>query len=277
MNKLVYVLPNKEKSQAVEAAADLCKHINLWGFNSRIAPIPESTDEAKSFEGADYLVVLGGDGSMIQVARTTMFLEIPIVGINYGTIGYMTALSKDNIEKLHEILLGKHVLQNRMMLDIDVIKDDKSLKAYSRSLNEVVVSNGPIPHLVEFDLYCDGNLCQQIRSDGIIIATPTGSSAYSMSAGGPIMDPALACICATPICPHHLNARPVIFGGDSVLEIRNARCRNNYIYLSVDGKEVFEIANGDVVRIAKSKYTAPIVSLGENSFIEVLNSKLSYH
>jgi len=163
-----------------------------------------------------------------------------------------------------------------MMLDIDVIASDKSLKSSSKALNEAVISNGPIPHLVEFDLYCDGNLCQHIRSDGIIVATPTGSSAYSMSAGGPVMDPSLSCICATPICPHHLNSRPVIFGSDSVLEIRNARCRNNYIYLSVDGKEVFEIDSGDVVRISKSKCTAPIVSSGKNSFIEVLNSKLSY-
>ncbi len=277
MTKIVYVLPNKEKPKALEAAEGICKNILSWGYDGRISAIPESAAEAQKLSDADYLVVLGGDGSIIQVARATMEIGVPIVGINFGNIGYMAALGGDELDGLREILNGKHTVQRRMMLDVDVIREDKTVRSLSRALNEAVISNGPIPHLVEFDLYCDGNLCQHIRADGIIVATPTGSSAYSMSAGGPIVDPSLSCLCATPICPHHLNSRPVIFGGDSVLEIKNARCRNNDIYLSVDGKEVFEIGSGDVVRIAKSKYTALIVSQKNNSFIEVLNSKLSYH
>lgn len=276
MNKHIYVLPNKEKQEAVAAADGICKKIIDWGFDAQISAMPENAFDAEKLSGADYLVVLGGDGSIIQVARATVEINVPIIGINYGKVGYMAVLGSDDLDGLYDILKGKHALQKRMMLDVDIIKGDKSVRSFSRALNEAVVSNGPIPHLVEFDLYCDGHLCQHVRSDGIIIATPTGSSAYSMSAGGPVMDPSLSCICATPICPHHLNARPVIFGGDSVLEIRNATCRNNYIYLSVDGKEVFEISSGDIVRIAKSKHTVSIVTSGNNSFIEVLNSKLSY-
>lgn len=276
MKKHIYVLPNPEKPKAVEAAEGICKMIESFGYDCKISAIPENAVDAQSMADADYLVVLGGDGTILQVARATADIDAPIVGINYGKLGYMAVLGGDDTDELRDILGGKHIVQERMMLDVDIIKGDKSVRSFSRALNEAVISNGPIPHLVEFDLYCDGNLCQHIRSDGIIIATPTGSSAYSMSAGGPVMDPSLSCICATPICPHHLNSRPVIFGGDSVLEIRNAVCRNNYIYLSVDGKEVFEIGSGDVVRIAKSKYTASIVSHKNNSFIEVLNSKLSY-
>ncbi|MBQ4066416.1 MAG: NAD(+)/NADH kinase [Clostridia bacterium] len=277
MSNTVYVLPNSEKPDAVKAADGICKRICEWGFNARICEIPTKRENSASLADAGFFVVLGGDGSIIQVARATIDIGAPIIGINYGKIGYMAVLGSDDTEALKGILEGRHTVQQRMMLDVDIINADKTLKSASYSLNEVVVSNGPIPHLVEFDLFCDGNLCQHIRSDGMIIATPTGSSAYSMSAGGPVMDPALSCICATPICPHHLNARPVIFGGDSVLEIRNAKCRNNYIYLSVDGKEVFELDEGDVVRIARSKYTAPIVCSGDNSFMEVLNSKLSYY
>lgn len=276
MSKRVIVLPNIEKPNAVAAADGICKKIIKWGFDATVSTIPENAAEVEKLADADYLVVLGGDGTIIQVARATVEINVPIVGINYGKIGYMAVLGSDSLDELRNILIGKYSLQSRMMLDVDIIKGDKSVRSFSRALNEAVVSNGPIPHLVEFDLYCDGRLCQHLRSDGIIIATPTGSSAYSMSAGGPVMDPSLCCICATPICPHHLNSRPVIFGGDSVLEIRNAVCRNNYIYLSVDGKEVFEISSGDVVRIARSKHTAPIVTSGNNSFIEVLNSKLSY-
>lgn len=276
MKKLIYILPNKEKQNAIDAADGICQRIIFWGHDSIVRDLPENQLQADELKGADFLVVLGGDGSIIQVARATVDINIPIVGINYGKVGYMAALGNDNIDDLREIIEGRHVLQERMMLDVDIIRKDKSVKNFSRALNEAVISNGPIPHLVEFDLYCDGNLCQHIRSDGIIIATPTGSSAYSMSAGGPVMDPLLTCICATPICPHHLNSRPVIFGGDSVLEIKNATCRNNYIYLSVDGKEVFEINSGDVVRISKSKNKVSIVASKNNSFIEVLNSKLSY-
>lgn len=276
MSKKIYVLPNPEKDAAIDACDSICKKIRSWGYDADISKLPVSSDESRTLSDADYLVVLGGDGSIIQVARATIGIDVPIIGINYGKIGYMAALGSDDIDSLRTILDGDHIIQERMMLDVDVIKNDRLVKSLTCALNEAVVSNGPIPHLVEFDLYCDGHLAQHIRSDGIIIATPTGSSAYSMSAGGPVMDPSLQSICATPICPHHLNARPVIFSGDSVLEIRNAKCRNNYIYLSVDGKEVFEIDSGDTVRIARSKNSARIVSSGKNSFIEVLNSKLSY-
>lgn len=276
MKGLIYVLPNKQKSCAVEAADQIRNIILSMDYDCKIEKMPDTVEEGNRLSGAEFLVVLGGDGSIIQVARATININVPIVGINFGNIGYMAALAANNVEGLKNILSGAYAVQERMMLDVDIIRDDKVVKSLTCALNEAVISNGPIPHLVEFDLYCDGNLCQHIRSDGIIVATPTGSSAYSMSAGGPIMDPSLSCVCATPICPHHLNARPVIFGGDSVLEIRNAVCRNNYIYLSVDGKEVFEVDFGDIIRIAKSKHTAPIVSMGNNSFIEVLNSKLSY-
>lgn len=275
--KKIYVLPNSDKPRAVEAAEGIAKQISDLGFTAEIGEIPRCISDGEKLSDADYLVVLGGDGSIIQVARSVIPAKIPIIGINYGNVGYMAALNCDDISALSSILSGDHTVQNRMMLDVDIIKEDKSVRSLTCALNEAVVSNGPIPHLVEFDLYCDGKLCQHLRSDGIIIATPTGSSAYSMSAGGPVLDPSLCCICATPICPHHLNSRPVIFRGDSVLEIRNASCRNNYIYLSVDGKEVFEINSGDVVRIARSKHTASIVSTGNDSFIEVLNSKISYH
>ena len=277
MSKLIYVLPNPDKRIALEDCDRISRFLCDNGFECKIVPVPQEKDDVSFLSNADYLVVLGGDGTIIQVARATVGLNVPIVGINYGNVGYMTAVSKGDMNLLLSILNGDHVIQDRMMLDVDIIKDDKTVRVLALALNEAVVSNGPIPHLVEFELYCDGNLCQHIRSDGMIIATPTGSSAYSMSAGGPIMDPRLSCICATPICPHHLNARPVIFGGDSVIEIRNARCRNNYIYLSVDGKEVFEIGDGDIIRISRSKYSVPIVTTGDRSFMEVLDTKLSSH
>ena len=179
VKKLIYVLPNREKPLAVNAADDICKKTIEWGFDSCVSLIPESPAEAEKLANADYLVVLGGDGTILQAARATVEINVPIVGINYGKVGYMAVLGSDDLDELRNILLGKYSLSERMMLDVDVIKGDKSVRSFSRALNEAVMSNGPIPHLVEFDLYCDGQLCQHLRSDGIIIATPTGSSAYS--------------------------------------------------------------------------------------------------
>lgn len=277
MSKKVYILPNSEKCYALEDCDIICSSLCENGFCCNVSAIPENADNGQHLSDADFLVVLGGDGTIIQVARATVGMNIPIIGMNYGNVGYMAAVGKGDVNSLIGILNGGYMIQERMMLDVDIIKEDKTVRALACALNEAVISNGPIPHLVEFELYCDGHICQHVRSDGMIIATPTGSSAYSMSAGGPIMDPQLSCICATPICPHHLNSRPVIFGGDSVIEIRNAKCRSNGIYLSVDGKEVFEVGDGDVIRISKSKYTVPIVTKGDNSFMEVLDAKLSSH
>ena len=165
-----------------------------------------------------------------------------------------------------------------MMLDVVIIKEDGTvIEATSPVLNDAVLSNGPIPKLLEFDVYANGMLAHSMRSDGVIISTPTGSSAYSMSAGGPVMDPELSCICTTPICPHYLNNnRPTIFRGRTVLEVRNARCRGNNIYLSLDGREVYEIEGSDIIRVSRSSCTAPLVRVASDSFVKLLNTKLSY-
>lgn len=205
-------------------------------------------------------------------------MNIPIVGVNFGTVGYMAEISHQRPEDIKKIIDGRYNVQKRMMLDVVIIKEDGTVKvAKSPVLNDAVLSNGPIPKLLEFELYANGMLAHSMRSDGVIISTPTGSSAYSMSAGGPVMDPELSCICSTPICPHHLNNnRPTIFRGRTVLEIRNARCRGNKIYLSLDGREVYELEGSDVVRISRSACTTPLVRVGNGSFVKLLNTKLSY-
>lgn len=276
--KNVLVLPNPDKPAALDAAGSIVDDLLSWGCSAHSVLLDEKLGEHIKEYAPDLLVVLGGDGTIIDVARGTAGMNIPIVGVNFGTVGYMAEISHHRPEELKKIIDGRFNIQKRMMLDVIIIKENGSVQiAKSPVLNDAVLSNGPIPKLLEFELYANGMLAHSMRSDGVIISTPTGSSAYSMSAGGPVMDPELSCICSTPICPHHLNNnRPTIFRGRTVLEIRNARCRGNKIYLSLDGREVYELEGSDVVRISRSAATAPLVRVGGGSFVKLLNTKLSY-
>ena len=273
--KKIIILPNRDKKIPTEKIEALCCKLRDWGCDAVVEEIPSPGEDSSRLSYADLLVVLGGDGTIIDVARVSAGMNIPITGVNFGHVGYMAEIESDCTDRLRAVIDGKCNIQKRMMLDIAVVRGDKAILTVHPALNDAVLSNGPIPKLLGFDIFCDGLFAQHMRSDGIIISTPTGSSAYSMSAGGPVIDPEVQCICATPICPHLLNARPVIFSPDCIMEIRNAECRGNNIYLSVDGKEVIELAGGDVIRIKRSKCTIPLVRVGKESFIETLNSKLS--
>lgn len=273
--KKIFLLPNPKKNIPVGVVEALREKICSWGPAAEIVPLPETGADLQAYAGADLLVVLGGDGTIIDVSRVTASMHVPIVGVNFGHVGYMAGIEAADTDSLLQVIRGDFEIQRRMMLDVAVIRDGQMMSSTHPALNDVVLSNGPIPRLLYFDVYCSGRFSQSLRSDGIVIATPTGSSAYSMSAGGPVLDPMLSCICATPICCHNLNSRPIIYGDNAILEIRNMRCRNNSIYLSVDGKEVLEILDGDVIRIEKSAHTVPLVWPGKKNFVEILNSKLS--
>lgn len=270
--KKVVVFVNKNKKIAEEAVNKLSIRISNAGY---LPIIYNHSDENMDFTDVILIVVLGGDGTIIDAARATTGLEIPIFGINYGKIGYLADAEDVDDSNVEDVLAGNCKIEKRMMLDVTVIKSGKTVGCEYTALNDVVLSNGPIPHLLGFDLYCNGVLSQTIRSDGIIIATPTGSSAYSMSAGGPVVDPEMNCIIGTPICPHSLHVRPVVFKGSSIIEIKNAKCRTNKIYLTVDGKETAEISEGDIIRIEKSHTSVPLIRVKEQGFLNVLFTKLS--
>ncbi len=269
-NILVYV--NKNKNIPNEAIHKLTSRIEKCGRFSRVC---YNTDTNIDFSDIDLIVVLGGDGTIIDAARATTGLEIPVFGINYGKIGYLADAESIDESHIENILEGNCRIEHRMTLDVSVIRSGKVVHGVYNALNDVVLSNGPIPHLLSFELYCNGVLSQSIRSDGIILATPTGSSAYSMSAGGPVVDPEMNCIIGTPICPHSLQVRPVVFKGSTVIEILNSKCRTNNIYLTVDGKDTAEILDGDVIRVERSRTSVPLVKVKEQGFLNVLFTKLS--
>ncbi len=232
------------------------------------------SDADALFEDAFLVVVMGGDGSIIKAARFASCRGIPIVGINFGRLGFLAELEISELDLLDRIVNGNYKTEERMMLDVEIVRKGEVNKIKYPCLNEAVLSNGPISRLTGFDLFCDGDFVSHYDADGIIISTPTGSSAYSLSAGGPLVYQTMECVIATPICPHSFSLRPIVFTGESCLEIRNASCRKNKMFITVDGRDNTEIFTGDIIKIRKSEYKTKLVRVKNAGFVATLRGKL---
>jgi len=240
-------------------------------YTDRVSFLPEDS----YLSDCDIALVLGGDGSVIEAARRTSGMDLPLAGINFGHLGYMTAVDKNHMGRLNEILEGKYTIEERIMLDVSIIRSGEKIPFPFPSLNEIVLSNGPVTKLFSFDLYCNGIKTQTYRSDGIIIATPSGSTAYSLSAGGPVVSPTLDCLILTPLCSHSLHSRPVVLDGDAVLEIKNLSCPTNLLHAISDGRDVFELFPGDSLLIARSALKTKLIRLSDDDFLNTLYRKMS--
>lgn len=219
-------------------------------------------------DDVDLMIVIGGDGTILKHSLKAAEHNIPLLGINLGKIGYMASVEKDNIEQLSEIMKGHYSIEKRMMLQIT------ALGQTYYALNDAVISNGGVARMVDIELESDHMTVCRYSADGIILSTPTGSTAYSLSAGGPVIDPELDCICATPICPHSLTARPVIFSKKSVLSVYTHSPDRN-LFLSVDGSANLEIPKAGTVTVASSPYTLSLIKTYSQNFYKTLNAKLS--
>lgn len=223
---------------------------------------------------ADIVIVLGGDGSILEAARRAATRGTPVLGINFGRLGYMAELEAGQLDELHRLFTGEYTLERRMMLRVDLLGNGGELKSFCYALNDAVVSNGSVARVIDLELAENGETVTSYRADGLIIATPTGSTAYSMSAGGAIVDPSVGCFCVTPICPHSFAARPLIFSDRSVLEIRNICVREKMLYLTVDGKMSFELLRGQSVRVTRSRLETKLIRFRKSGFYRVLCRKL---
>lgn len=250
----------------------LKEHENEFSFALDKVDVIEDRDE---FGKYDIAIVLGGDGSIIDSANRLLGYNIPILGINYGHVGYLAELETDEIELVDLLFEGNYFIDERTMLDATVFDKNENIKASYTALNDFVISNGPVPHLIKYEIYCDDIKIESCRADGFVIATPTGSTAYSLSAGGPVLDPSLDCTCLTPICSHTLNSRPVIVRGNSTLVIKSDFTSDSTVYFSADGREIVQIFPDDKVVINKSAYITKLLRIKNFGFLEVLRNKLA--
>lgn len=229
--------------------------------------------EDRLLDGANAVLVLGGDGSILHIAREAAVRSTPILGVNFGHIGYMAELERKDIAAASRLLSGKYEIHDRMTLRVDIVNKTGEKTVSQCALNEAAVTHGNLSRIADLSLYCDGEFVACHRADGMIVASPTGSTAYSMSAGGPILDPYLECMCVTPICPQSLAARPMIFHSVSTLEIVNVSDRVPTLYLTVDGRDNFELQRGDRVRVTRSETPVKMIGFGGKRFFTTLRDK----
>lgn len=223
------------------------------------------------------MLVLGGDGTMLRASRDTKEVDIPLIGINLGTLGYLTEIEINGMETaLDKLIAGEYQMQSRMMLDGQVFDCDGMMKE-SRALNDIVITrSGPL-QINKVRVSVNGQFLKDYDADGIIVTTPTGSTGYNLSAGGPIVDPKAELIMLTPICPHTFNARSIIFSSEDVVEIEIPEGREGSIQkmeATFDGGNVITMQTGQRIRITKSEKTTEIIHINQVSFLEVLQEKM---
>ena len=228
---------------------------------------------AQELEGADVLVCFGGDGTILHAAHEANARGIPVLGINLGSIGFMAELEHNELSLLTRLAGGRFSIERRMMLDVSVRREGHSVFT-EQALNDAVVTKGAVARVLDLEVTGDRAVISSFAGDGLVVSTPTGSTAYSMAAGGPIVEPTAENIIITPICGHSLHAKPFVLGAGRAVGVRLAPGGKKTAYLSVDGGRAFRIQPGDWVECRRSRQTTQMVKLTGRSFYERINQKL---
>ena len=231
-------------------------------------------DPEAAIRSADLLLCLGGDGTMLHNSKLAAKNGVPMLGVNLGHMGFITELEREDTGRLTEVLQDRYAVENRMMLDYEVRRAGEVVCA-GFGLNEAVVARQSPAHSIHLTAYGDGRKISDYSGDGIIIATPTGSTAYSMAAGGPIVEPTAEALLMTPMCAHSLTAKPYVLAGDRVTSVKLYRAEDDTALLLVDGEDCFRLQVGDIVYVRKSKYVTKLIKLRSLSFYEIVRHKLN--
>lgn len=222
---------------------------------------------------ADFLVCFGGDGTILHAAKDASNFGVPVIGVNMGSIGFMAELEQSDLPLLTRLMTGEFNLESRMLLDVKVIRDGRVLFR-STALNDAVITKGAVARVIDLAVFGDRVLISNIYGDGVIVATPTGSTAYSLSAGGPIVEPTAENIIMTPISAHTLQSKAMVLDRNRMIHVTVPKQSRKTAYLSVDGGKAFKLFAGDSVEICKSKRQLSLVKLSDKSFYEIINEKL---
>ncbi len=241
------------------------------------APKIRYTDAKALPENIECVIVLGGDGTLIRASRDLRQLNIPILGVNLGTLGFLTEVDYQSLEEaLENLLADRFTLEKRMMIEGQIIRDGEMIHR-DYAINDIVIARGGSIHVIEYEVNVNQNLLCQYKADGLILSTPTGSTAYNLSAGGPLAMPDANLMIMTPICPHSLNVRSVILKDSDIIEIE-LRDRKNDIdksNVTFDGEVFEDLHMNDRVRITKAPFEISFIKFSKESFLELLRNKLS--
>jgi len=227
-------------------------------------------------EICDLVIVVGGDGSLLGAARELAKSKIPLLGVNRGRLGFLTDISPADLEeRLEKVLQGEYIEETRFLLDGHVERNGQPL-GFGTALNDVVLHPGKSTRMIGFDLYIDGHFVYSQRSDGLIVATPTGSTAYSLSAGGPIMHPKLDAVVLVPMFPHTLSSRPIVVDGKSEIKLVIGETNETYPQISFDGQMNIACAPGDIIRITKKPFKIKLIHPLDHNFYATCRDKLGW-
>lgn len=225
-------------------------------------------------ERADLAVVMGGDGTMLNIARMLVSYDVPLIGINLGRLGFLTDLSLDTmLQTLDEMLAGRYVSERRMLLYAEVFREGVSI-FNSLAFNDVVIYRGASSGMIEFEVRVNQEYVNTLRADGLIVATPTGSTAYALSSGGPILHPSLDLIALVPVCPHTLSNRPIVIGSDNSVEICMHSCAN--IRINCDSHAYFDLEQTDKIIVRRFPKTVRLLHSTNHSYYRMLREKLGW-
>jgi len=242
---------------------------------SRHLQVREGAGSADIPESADLVVVLGGDGTLISVARLVGNREVPILGVNLGSLGFLTEITLDELyPALESCLSGDYRVSERMMLRASIERDGEEIQTH-RVLNDVVINKGALARIVDLETTVSGSYLTTFKADGLIISTPTGSTGYSLAAGGPIVHPALECLVVTPICPHTLTNRPIVVDAGATVTV-TLKSAHEDVFVTLDGQVGMELKPGDVVRVRRAEHRTRLVISRSKDYFEVLRTKLKW-
>lgn len=282
MKAVIY--PNFQKNNALECAKELCgilKANNIEVFmddSFRTEFSDRDYIKYDSFEKvatqSDFVIAIGGDGTILRCAKKIIGSDTPLIGINSGRLGFMSTLEYDQLEQIKNLKTGNYTISQRMMLHAEIDNGEGERVSFE-SLNDISVLS-EYAGICDFEIFADDSMIGKYRADGAIFSTPTGSTAYSLSAGGPIIEPDMRCIEMTLICPHSLFTRPMIFSPERRLKFENRGGRNPDMFVSVDGGKPIKLNIGSRLEITSSKHTVKIVDMAQGSFFNSLNKKFMH-
>lgn len=282
MLKKVGVYAKKNHPDAEQLALTICDRLKLANIEvlledslaEQIGQVNGYAEEEIPAE-VDLIIVLGGDGTLISVARKVGELNVPILGINLGRLGFLTEVTRDELpEMLERIIREEYEVSDRMMLDAIIHRDGKEVGKYT-VLNDVVINKGALARIIDMETYVDGSHLSTYKADGLIISTPTGSTGYNLAAGGPIVFPEINSLVISPICPHMLTNRPIMVWSRSVIEIK-INFEDDVVFFTADGQVGRKLLPGDVVEVRRSESRTRLVISPSKDYFEILRTKLSW-
>lgn len=280
----IVVSPNPYRDKQFKNARQACSILKEAGAEvslclpfdvDRSFEIPSDLrfrDIQKEIKTADLLICFGGDGTILHASKIATEHGIPILGVNIGTMGFIAELEEAELELLRKLPKGEYKLEERSMLDVTVVSGRQTL-FHETALNDAVVTKGAIARVVQLSITCDGVEATSFSGDGVILCTPTGSTAYSMSAGGPIVEPSAKNFLITPICAHAMLAKSIVVAPSRVITVRVGKMGRHNAFLSVDGGRAFRLNVGDEIVVKSSPKVTRLVRLKDTSFFELLNRK----